>query len=60
MIAYVLDKAINCENICNDIQKLVTKFQKTNPDSLGVLVIQIKELRDSHEHTEPLRIEYKV
>lgn len=60
MISYVLNKEINCGDICNNIQKLVVNFQQTNPNSQGVLVIQIRELTDSQEHIEPLRIEYKV
>lgn len=59
MIAYVLNKEINCGNICNDIQRLVNKFQESNNTSQAVLVIQIKQINDSLENVEPLRLEYK-
>lgn len=59
MIAYALNKEINCGNICNDIQNLVTKFMQENPNSQGVLVIQIKEVNDSLEYSEVLRLEHK-
>jgi len=59
MIAYSLNKEINCGNICNNIQNLVTKFIQDNPNSQGVLVIEIKSINDSQEYSEVLRLEHK-
>jgi hypothetical protein len=59
MIAYSLNKEINCGNICNSIQNLITKFIQDNPDSQGILVIQIKNINDSQEYSEVLRLEHK-
>jgi len=59
--AIVLNKEIKCETICTEIQKLVNKYNTENPPSPNaVLVMEIKTIVDSREHTEPLRLESKI
>jgi hypothetical protein len=57
--AIVLNKEIKCENICQEVQRLVNDFQKSHPNTEGCIVINIKAIKDSLSNTEPLRLEYK-
>lgn len=59
MIAYALNKSMNCGDICNSIGKLVNDFQKNNPNSEAVLVLDIKPIISSHDNSGPLRLENK-
>lgn len=58
-IGITLNKNIQCEYICQQIQKLVTKFQQDGGDlSESVLVIDIIQTIDSGDGHIP-KLEYK-
>lgn len=46
MIAYVLDKPIDCGKICHDIQTLIDSHNNLDSQSHKVLVITIKDITD--------------
>lgn len=54
MIAYVLNKPLDCNKICYDIQNLINYY--ANQDGDKVLIIDIKTITDTVDQT-PL-IEY--
>ena len=59
MIAYLLNKDVGGEKILSDIQKLVSEFRKTNPDSIPILYINIKSI--SHDDTTlTKKLEHKI
>jgi hypothetical protein len=48
---------IPCDKICFNIQKLIEQYKNTNPNiSNSLVVITIKEITDSHQESEPLRL----
>ena len=56
----VLNKEIKCESICQEVQNLVNDYNKENGNAIDtVLVMQIKKIIDSQEHSGPLRLEDK-
>ena len=57
MIVYTLNKPMNCGDVCNSIQKLVNDFQKSYPNSEGVLILDIKPISNSQNNSGPLRLE---
>jgi hypothetical protein len=57
-IGITLNKDIQCEYICQQIQKLVTKFQQSGEDlSQSILVIDIIKTVDGGDNHIP-KIEY--
>ncbi len=57
-VSITLNKDIQCEYICSQVQKLVTQFQKNSQDiSRAVLVIDIVTITDSNDSLIP-KIEY--
>lgn len=58
MITITLNKQISCEYICEQVQKIVNKFQNSNDTANLVLVIDVKEITQT---TDDLirKIEYK-
>lgn len=59
--AIVLNKEIKCETICAEVQKLVNKYNMENPPSPNaILVMEIKDIIDSRDDSEPLRLESKI
>ncbi len=57
-IAITLNKNIECEYICSQIQKLVTQYQQTSQDISGtVLVIDIVKVTDGGDNHIP-KLEY--
>jgi hypothetical protein len=57
-IAITLNKNIECEYICKQIQKLVNKFQQSSQDISGaVLVLDIIQTIDGGDHHIP-KLEY--
>ena len=57
-IAITLNKDIQCEYICQQIQKLVAKFQQSGEDlSQSILVIDIIKVVDGGDSHIP-KIEY--
>jgi hypothetical protein len=50
---------ISCEKICEQVQKLVTKFNKDNPNTSGALVIRINPVVDNCSDSVILNIEHK-
>lgn len=56
-IAITLNKNIQCEDICNKIQKLVTQLQSSQDITSSVLVIDIIQITDSGDNHIP-KIEY--
>jgi hypothetical protein len=50
---------ISCDKICEQIQKLITKFKNENPNTNAALVIKIHQIVDSDQESEVLNIEYK-
>ena len=53
-ISIVLNKQIQCEQICNEIQKLVTKLQQGGQDLSGsVLVIDVINVTDGGDSHIP-------
>lgn len=57
-IAITLNKNIECEHICQQIQKLVAKFQQSGEDlSQSVLVIDIIKTVDGGDSHIP-KLEY--
>lgn len=58
--ALVLNKEIQCETICKEVQRLVNEYNREHGNANDtVLVIQIKKIVDSQEFSGPLRIEDK-
>lgn len=56
----VLNKEINCEYLCQQIQNLVNKYVADNGSTNNtVLVMQIKGIVDSQENHALLCIEHK-
>jgi hypothetical protein len=54
-----LDKQITCEYICQEAQKIVTKFQQAQPDLSEVfLVMEIKTISQTIDETI-CKLEYK-
>lgn len=54
-----LNRQIQCEYICQQLEKFVTEYQKSNVDiSNSILVISIKQPIDSIPHTETPKIGY--
>ena len=52
--SFVLNKDIQCETICQQVQKLVTQFQKHSQDLSGaVLVIDIVNITESTDGLIP-------
>lgn len=58
MITITLNKQISCEHICEQVQKIVTKFQNSNDTADLVLVIDVKEITQTTDDLIP-KIEYK-
>lgn len=59
MIAINLNQPISCEGLCNQIQKLITKYQTTNSENKElVLVIDIKTISYTTYPDVP-KLEYK-
>lgn len=58
MISITLNKQISCEHICEQVQKIVTKFQNSNGTANLVLVIDVKEITQTTDDLIP-KIEYK-
>lgn len=50
---------IRCEKICEQVQKLITKFNNENPNTSAALVIRINPIVDSDQESTVLNIEYK-
>lgn len=59
--AVVLNKEIKCETICQEVQRLVNNYNRENGNAVDtVLVIQIKKVIDSLDHSGPLRLNDKT
>ena len=56
-IAIALNKNIQCEQICSEIQKLVTKLSSSQDISQSVLVIDIIQTTDGGDNHIP-KLEY--
>lgn len=56
-IAISLNKNIECDYICNQIQKIINKIQSSQDISNSVLVIDIVQIKDSDDNHIP-KIEY--
>jgi hypothetical protein len=57
-IAITINKTIECEYICQQIEKLVTKFQQRGEDlSQSILVIDLVKIIDSGDNHIP-KLEY--
>jgi hypothetical protein len=57
-IAITLNKNIECEYICQQIQKLVSKFQQSGEDlSQSILVIDLVKITDGGDN-HILKLEY--
>jgi hypothetical protein len=56
-IAITLNKNIQCEQICAEIQKLVTKLSSSQDISQSILVIDIIQITDGGDSHIP-KIEY--
>lgn len=56
-----LDKQIACEFICQQVQKIVTQFQKTNGQDLSetLLVLEIKNISHTAEPNPICKLEFK-
>lgn len=50
---------IRCEKICEQVQKLITKFTNEHPNANADLVIRIHPIVDSNQESKVLNIEYK-
>ena len=50
---------IRCEKICEQVQKLITKFTNEHPNTNADLVIRIHPVVDSGQESKILNIEYK-
>jgi len=46
MIAYALDKPLDCGRICNDVQRLINGHNESDPQSDKLLIITIKSIND--------------
>jgi len=58
MIAITLNKQIECEKICNQIQNLLNKYQQNGSDiSKSVLIINIVQTTDGGDNHIP-KLEY--
>lgn len=58
-IAFNLNKDLNCEYVCTQIQLLINNFTSNNNDIKNYsLVLELKEIIDSNQYLLP-RIEYK-
>jgi hypothetical protein len=44
MLAYALDKALDCGRICNDVQKLINSHNESDPQSDKLLIISIRNI----------------
>lgn len=55
-----LDKQIPCEYICQQVQKIVTKFQQANGQDLSetLLILEIKNISYSDDNAIP-KLEFK-
>ena len=59
--AVVLNKEIKCENICQEVQKLVNDYNRDHGNAEDtVLVMEIKKIVDSRDDTEPLGLTDKT
>lgn len=56
-IAIALNKNIQCEQICAEIQKLVTKLTNSQDISQSILVIDIIQITDGGDSHVP-KLEY--
>lgn len=56
-----LDKQIACEFICQQVQKIVTQFQKTNGQDLSeaLLMLEIKTIAHTAEANPICKLEFK-
>ena len=59
--AVVLNKEIKCENICQEVQKLVNNYNRDHGNAEDtVLVMEIKKIVDSRDDTGPLGLPDKT
>jgi hypothetical protein len=59
MLAYVLDKDVSGEKLLQDVQNLIIKFKQENPQSIPILVIDIKTISKEDNSLTP-KLEHKI